>query len=661
MKTKILFIILSFFTFLYSAEMIITKPLTEQIGDLTLRQFPKTDFSGNACALIKINTDLDPFDKIGSNRTPVEVVNKTGEVWVYLSAGDKRLYLSKTGFARFIYDIPLKLKGNTVYSMTIMGKGFEMEEIDNVIDLTFNLNVEGVFITRDNKAPIRTSSTIAPFSLPKGKHNFKFEKDGYKTIEKELNLQEDKLIEITMETGTSDVKFSSPGIIIIQSEPEGADVELNGQKVGNTTGTYQGNHYAGEYTLTLRKDFYHSSSKTFTLEPGQTLDIGIIKLKPKFGYWEVTSTPSNADVFLDEKLIGKTPLSRKKIHSGNHTIRISYNKYKTHQENFVVKDGDEPKFNINLKPNFAKLKIDSAPEKGAKVFIDGVEVGTTPYIDEMREAGTYEVRIEKELWSGSSETITVQPKVPINKLLILTKDFGTLTVDAKDSKIFINDEEVGIGNVKKNLKAGKYTIRAEKSKHKNAEKTVFVNIGETTNVKLEPIPRLGSISVFAIDKRNPKQKIKNATILIDNKDTKKKTPSVLELLYGDYSIALQHPEYLKSTKDISLKEGETKTITFELDTYAGSMLAKRNKWRTQGWIGFTTSVILAGSGVYCNMQMNDNNEKYNKASLTSDVLDYKQKTKDFENYRDYCYYAASGAVVYSVFSWIKTLYYNGKL
>ncbi|MCF7815288.1 MAG: PEGA domain-containing protein [Candidatus Cloacimonetes bacterium] len=661
MKLKLILFFLFISSVLFSAEMVITKPLMEEMGDLTLRQSPKTDMSGNPCALIKISTDLIPFDEIESNRTPVAVVNKIGEVWVYLSAGDKRLYFNKTGFARKNYEIPVNLKENTVYSMTLMGKGYGAEEVDNVVDLTFNINVEGVYITRDNQAPIKTPSTIAQFSISRGTHNFKFEKEGYKTVEQEVVLQDNDLIEITMEEGSSNVRFSSPGIVIIQSDPEGADVELNGQKVGSTSGSYQGNHYAGEYTLTLRKELYHTTSKTFSLEAGQTLDIPTIKLKPKFGYWQVTSNPTNADVYLDEKLIGKTPLSKEKIPSGDHIFRITYNKYKTHQETFVINDGDEPTFNVELKPNFAGLEIDSAPEQGATVFIDGEDVGTTPYLDEMRVAGTYEIRIEKELWSGSSKTVTITPEYDKKELLILTKDFGTLWVKAQDCNIYVNNEIYSSNEVKRNLKAGKYSIKAEREKHIPDEKTVFVNIGETTDVTLQPIPRLGSVSVFAVDKREPDQKIRGAEIFVDDKKSEKKTPSVLELLYGDYEISLKHPKYLELTKNVSLEEGDTKTLTFELDTYSGSLLAKRNKWRTQGWIGMAATALMAGGGVYCNMQSNSHFDDYENAATSSSALNYKQKTEDYENYRNYCYYAASGAAVYAVFSWIKSVVYNGKI
>lgn len=661
MKIRLVVIFLILSSILFAAEMVVTKELSAELGDLTLRQSPKTDMSGNYCALVKISTDLAPFDEIESNMTPVEVANKIGEVWIYLSPNDKRLYFNKSGYARFKYDIPITLQENTVYTMNLMGKGSRAKEIDNVVNLTFEFNVDGVYITRDNKAPIKASSTVVPFSISRGNHNFKFEKEGYKTVSKDINLQKDKFEKINLEAGSSEVRFSPPGIVIIQSEPEGATVELNGQKVGNTTGSYQGNHFAGEYTVTLRKDLYHPASRTFTLEAGQTLDISSIEMKPKFGYWQVNSSPSNADIYLDEKLIGKTPLTKEVIPSGNHTLRITLDKYKTHQENFTIKDGDEPKFEIDLDPNFARLEIDSAPEKGAKVFIDGEEVGTTPYVDERREAGTYTVRIEKELWSGSSETISVRPEIPTKKLLILTKDFGTLSINAPESRIYIDDKEVGFGKIKQNLKAGKYKISAKKDKHKTAEKVVFVAIGETTMERLEPIPRLGSVSVFAIDKHNPKTKIRGADIFIDKEKHKKKTPAVIQLLYGNYDISLEHSGYLDAHKSISLKEGATETITFELETYSGSVLAKRNKWRTQGWLGFTTSALLAGGGFYCNMQANDNFDNYKTSGMTVDALDYKQKSDEFSNYRDYCYYAASGTAFYAVFSWIRSAIYGSRI
>ena len=262
----------------------------------------------------------------------------------------------------------------------------------------------------------------------------------------------------------------------IESEPTGAEVELNGQKVGVTP--YQGSHYAGEYTLTLRKDLYHPTSKTFSLNKGETLDIPREKLKPRFGYWQVSSEPTGAAIYLDEKFLGKTPLVREKIPSGEHTLRLTYEKYKTHQEPFIINDGDEPDFDIALEPNFASLTINSAPENGAAVFIDDKQVGITPFTEPMMQAGTYIIRIEKELWSGSSETITIYPEVPLKKTLFLTKDFGTLKVEAPECQIYLDGKNVGADDYEQKLKPGNYTIKATRARHHDDEKNVYVGVGE---------------------------------------------------------------------------------------------------------------------------------------------------------------------------------------
>ena len=45
-------------------------------------------------------------------------------------------------------------------------------------------------------------------------------------------------------------------------------------------------------------------------------------LRPAFGSVTVTSTPSGALVFLDEKQVGQTPLTLDHIASGSHSLRF---------------------------------------------------------------------------------------------------------------------------------------------------------------------------------------------------------------------------------------------------------------------------------------------------------------------------------------------------
>ncbi|MDP8268420.1 MAG: hypothetical protein P9L97_06815 [Candidatus Tenebribacter davisii] len=187
-----------------------------------------------------------------------------------------------------------------------------------------------------------------------------------------------------------------------------------------------------------------------------------------------------------------------------------------------------------------------------------------------------------------------------------------------------------------------------------------VNVADITYEEQEKkLNKTGSITVSAYD-INKKREVEGIKINIDNNDSKKLTKSKLELLVGDYTISLQHDNYPEVSQTISINENQNVNTTFFIESNSWNR-NKEKKWKKQIWIGLTASAFFAGGGFYCNMQMNNKNDEYKNADVTNDVMSLKQKTQDFENYRDYCYYTASGVAIYSVFSWIKTAYYHGKL
>ncbi len=364
-------------------------------NDMTARvTAPRMDNYGKPMALLKISTALTGVSVTGTGYCEVEA--KTGELWVYVGDGTFNIKVAVEGYERLVYPLPETAKSAIVYRMKLRGNTYNPHI--EVLNLTFEFNTDNVAISLDDKAFITAFSTVSSFSLPAGSYSFTFRKDGYKTQTREITLTDDQSISIKMETGQDNEKpFAPPGIIIVDSDPTGAEVEFNGQKVGTTP--YQGSHNPGEYTLTLRKDMYYSSSKSFALSSGETLTVPTSELKPRFGHWTVTSNPTDATIYLDEKDIGTTPLQRQDIRSGDHSIRLEKAQYKTHMENFAISDGDEKRFDITLDPNFARLEIDSAPQSGATLLIDNKEVGTTPWVNERMGAGTYSVRVEKPLWA----------------------------------------------------------------------------------------------------------------------------------------------------------------------------------------------------------------------------------------------------------------------
>ena len=134
--------------------------------------------------------------------------------------------------------------------------------------------------------------------------------------------------------------------------------------------------------------------KAIKLEPTLNLDPKIYssKIISVFNYVRerlidnitVLSDPGEADVFIDEKKVGVTPLRLDNILTGNHILTVVKEFYQSKSLEIEVVKGFENRFQIDLEKKEVSLLIDSQPT-GASVYMaakDGYEdmpQGTTPH------------------------------------------------------------------------------------------------------------------------------------------------------------------------------------------------------------------------------------------------------------------------------------------
>ncbi len=649
MKKAITILILTVFTQLFAAEFIVSE-FSEQSMSIELQRNPVKDVNGDFAALIKISTDLQPFT-FETNIGVVKTDSKVGEFWAYIPGGTSQLIFSKSGFNKFRYPTPISIKKNTVYTMKLSSKyGMEVAD-ENLVQITFNLNVSGVFIALDNSAPIMQQEKVAVYKIPKGEHSFTFSKNGFQDTSKPVNAQQDETINVTMQAGQTASRLKLPGFIDITSEPSGAEIFINDQKMGVTPTTIE--LTAGEHTLKLRKNFYHTYSGTFQLSEKETKNLETFDLLPMFGYYQVNSIPSGAQVFLDGKSAGTTPLAKKIIASGAHQLRIANDMYHEYVEEFAIQDGDNRSFDVTLKPAFGTLVLHSTPEEGAQVFIDGIPMEATPYRNTALASGTYRVRVEKELWMGAEEIVTVYDEKTTDKTLLLTRNFAKLTATAPESDIYLNDEFVAKDKYENKLEKGQYTVKATRTKHHDATQNVHIIPGNDIDITLEPKPMLSCLSV-----QSKPYESKGAEIWLNGTKQKETTPGVMELLVGNYTVTLKHPEFLDASQQITLKEHDQKKLVFQMNTYSGSMLASANKWRTNKWISLAGTVLCVGGGVYSNMQGDAAFDDYDAATTTADAVSYRDDLEKWYHYRDISYGISIAPAVWFVYSWIKEAGYN---
>ena len=368
----------------------------ENGNDLAARKYERQNINEEACALIKVRTDLTGLN-FNANLGIVGNVNKKdGDYWVYVSPGEQRIKFIKEGYIAKSYSIPLVVESSKVYVLELTGTG-EGDILDqNLVKTTFRFNKPQVYIAKNKGAPVQVNGKVAEYRLPKGTYHFRFSKEGFKDVERDIVVEEEQLIDVDLEVGQKEQSLRLPGIITINSEPSKADIFLNNQKIGQTP--YTGQVIAGSYDLSLKMDLYHTYRGSFSLSEGESKELPEISLKPKFGYLTILSEPLRAEISLDGKFLGSAPITRRKIESGKHIIEARMDMYHTHTETITIEDGDDAKPTLTLKPAFGKLVVESEPE-GAKVFLDGKQVGTTPYRDERILSGSYELKVTQPLWS----------------------------------------------------------------------------------------------------------------------------------------------------------------------------------------------------------------------------------------------------------------------
>ena len=512
-----------------------------------------------------------------------------------------------------------------------------------VYELIFKMNTDKVYISRDNGAPVISNTANAVFRIPKGNHTFNFIKNGFKEQSQEIDLTTDRSLDITLEVGQNTKQLKLPSIVRLNSNPSGAEIFLNEQKIGLTPLQY--NLLPGFYNLKVKKDLYYTKLTDFTVKEGETFELPIIDLKPRFGSLAIATNPQKCKIYVDGIFEGYSPMKKEMFLSGNHSIKAECELFHEEIQDFHLSDGENKNISLNLKQAYGELNINSRPD-GAKVFIDDKEAGVTPYKNPKISSKAYKVRVEKRFYSEVTKNIEVKDGLRSDLDFVMDMNVGIIEVSAESSDLLINGEKKGSNRIKLNLTGGNYNVTAKRKYHKDAQESVYLSVGEEKLINLTPEPIIGSLSIISepFDSNGAK-------IFIDDTFTGNSTPAVFPYIIGDHTLRLTHSKFLDKEESFSLKEGETKQISLKMLTYSGSQKAKKDFWRTQKWIALGSSVAFAGSGFLSSSMADGYYDDYMKTTSTNEAVDLYDKSTNFDMYKDISYGVSISSLGYFFYAW----------
>jgi len=160
-------------------------------------------------------------------------------------------------------------------------------------------------------------------------------------------------------------------VLVVDSRPSGAEVYLDGRLQGRTPLSLSVN--PGRHEVELRLPGYRSYRVTVNPKPGDRVQIfAQLVAEVREGTLVVDSSPSGAEVYVDGRLQGRTPL-RMSLEAGRHEVRVAAPGYGEYRAQVEVRPGESVRLTVELVPVRATLELYVNAE--ARVFLDGQEVG----------------------------------------------------------------------------------------------------------------------------------------------------------------------------------------------------------------------------------------------------------------------------------------------
>ncbi len=202
------------------------------------------------------------------------------------------------------------------------------------------------------------------------------------------------------------VPTDESGFLVIHSNPSGATIFINGKEVGLAPLHLE--YPAGHYVIVAEVGrLYHPARQEVNLTARQSARV-TFDLLPAFGTAKITSSPPNAQVWLDGDLVGQTNLEIPQKPSGTYKVRLQSPDYLPSEGELVIKDGKTSTYHADLVANWGQLRISSNPP-GATVFLDGAIVeDKTPCVLDRVKPGVHVVKYFLDGHGERSEKVNVR-------------------------------------------------------------------------------------------------------------------------------------------------------------------------------------------------------------------------------------------------------------
>jgi len=300
-------------------------------------------------------------------------------------------------------------------------------------------------------------------------------------------------------------------------------------------------------------------------------------LRQWMGRISINSRLPNAEVYLDDRFIGKTgkgkPLVINDLLEGRYQLKLIRGGYYDWKGEIVVQAKMDRSVKLALIAKPGSMNISSEPD-GAKIFLDNTFVGITPMSLKKVAEGEHEIRLVKLNYEPWTRKVIVRSFQPTDVKTTLEVSPGMLSVDSDPpgADIYLKGKFVAITpHILSNIIPGEVVLRVEKKGYEEWTTSLMIDPNEHKAVDVVLKEMMGKVSIDS--------KPDSAKVYLQKKGQAEKEIGRTPLLnyavtIGSYRIRVDKKDYFIVSKPVLVENGKSTNVSFPLRKKPGILLVR---------------------------------------------------------------------------------------
>jgi len=220
-------------------------------------------------------------------------------------------------------------------------------------------------------------------------------------------------------------------------------------------------------------------------ETTEVKDIIVETTVSSFGSLEISSTPSQAMVYINGMKLGLTPFKLNELKTGEHILKLTKNGYIDYEGPFLIVSGKNEILEMALE-RLNIVNISSNPS-GALFYLDDELKGSTPVIFELR-SGVYKLKILKEGFSDWEQDVTINKDYSSDITLLKLYNVEFISTPPQVD-VFLNNKYIGSTPFTSPVAAGKHQVSYKMEGYNDFSSDIKLKKDMQVKAKLKPLSK----------------------------------------------------------------------------------------------------------------------------------------------------------------------------